>query len=625
MDPRFVGYYERELKHIREMGGEFARQFPKIAGRLGLDAFNCADPYVERLIEAFSYLAARVQMKLGSAHGEFTQHMLELLYPGYLAPTPSMGIMQLAPNPREGSLTDGVLVPRGSILRSAVGEQQTACDYRTAHDVTLWPFELQSADYRNHCGELADMERIGLRGRGAQSALRIRLRATRGAAFNQLSLDRLPLFLRGGGEVAPRLYEQLLCRNIGMLVQSSEHPRTFMRLVPRPVVRPVGFDAAQALLPGGDRSFDGYRLLHEFFAFPERYSFVELEGLREPLALAQASEVELVLFFDQAGPGLDGAVTGAHFALFCTPAINLFPFTSDRVALDARDHEHHLVPDRMRPLDFEVHSITRVHGYGAHGERACEFLPMYAPESRNPKDAPNCYTVRRERHALKPKLWERQQDPRFPYVPSEVFIALVDGEHGAFRSSLRNLSVSALCTNRALPLMLGLSGEEAEFTEQSGAPIASVRCIVGPTPPRSSPVFGETAWGLISHLSLDYLSLLRADGGGAPLRQLLGLYADIAGRAVHSQIDGLLDIEARSVVRPLPFPGPVTFGRGMEVTLLCDEEAFAGTGVFLLGAVLERFFAKYASINSFTETVLRTQQRGEVMRWAISAGRRSIL
>jgi type VI secretion system protein ImpG len=147
MDALFLGYYERELRHVREMGGEFARQFPKIAGRLGLDSFGCADPYVERLIEAFAFLAARVQLKLGSAHGEFTEHMLQLLHPDYVAPTPSMAMMQLTPNPRAGSLSSGVTVPRGSSVRSTLGlEQQTSCEYRTAHPVTLWPLTLVSAD-----------------------------------------------------------------------------------------------------------------------------------------------------------------------------------------------------------------------------------------------------------------------------------------------------------------------------------------------------------------------------------------------------------------------------------------------------------------------------------------------
>jgi len=626
MDPVFVGYYERELKHVREMGGEFARQFPKIAGRLGLDAFACADPYVERLIEAFAFMAARVQLKLGAAHAEFTQHMLELLYPGYLAPTPSMAVMQLAPNLREGSLASGVTVPRGSTLRSALGEQQTACDFRTAHPVTLWPFELTAADYTTNPGQLLDMERVAMP--SAQAALRLTLRASRGATFDTLPVESLPLFLRGGGETATRLYEQLLGANVGMVVQSANHPRDFMSVVRRRTVGALGFESDQALLPVGNRGFDGYRLLHELFAFPERYSFVELLGLREALQAAKSSDLEIVLLFDRPDARLDGVVRASSFALFCTPAINLFPRSSDRILLNERDHEHHVVPDRMRPLDFEVHTVTRVQGFGAGGDALCEFQPMYAPRvgGLGGQRARACYTVRRQPYALRPHLFAHEQDARTQYVPSEAFIALVDADHGASRAALRQLSVSTLCTNRALPLMLHTGEDGCTFTEQSGAPVGTVRCIAGPTPPRASPVHGDLAWALLSHLQLDYLTLLRrGESGASAVRELLGLYARYAGPDHSTQLDGIVDVKAKSVVRPLTGSGPMVFGRGIEVTLACDESAFAGTGAFLLSAVLARFFAKYASINSFAETVLRTQQRGEVMRWATVPGQRSTL
>jgi type VI secretion system protein ImpG len=211
-------------------------------------------------------------------------------------------------------------------------------------------------------------------------------------------------------------------------------------------------------------------------------------------------------------------------------------------------------------------------------------------------------------------------------VPSEVYLSLVDGAHGQFRPGLSQLSVSALCTNRALPLMLSLRGEHVEFEDQSGAPVETVRCVAGPSAPRASAAFGEVAWGLVSHLSLDFLTLLRRDGAGAAaLRELLGLYSSLSSREHQAQIAGIVALESEGVVRPLPFSGPVTFGRGIEVTLTCDERAFVGTGAYLLGSVLDRFFARYASINSFTETVLRTQQRGEVMRWPIAPGLRPTL
>jgi len=620
MDPRFLGFYERELKHVREMGGEFARAFPKIAGRLGLDAFGCKDPYVERLIEAFAFLTARVQLKLAAEQGEFTQHMLELLYPGYLAPTPSMAVVQMEPSSRQGSLAEGVTVPRGASLRTPLGEQQTSCEYRTAHPVTLWPIELESADYSTHLSEILDVERVAVP--EAKAALRLVLRTTLGHTFDKLPLDALPLFLRGGDEIAVRLYEQLLGSAIGMVVQSASRPHSFMTTSRGACVGELGFEEHQALLPCGLRGFDGYRLLHEFFVFPERFIFADVRGMRPLLAESRGDRLELILLFDRKDPRLDGVVQAAHFALFCTPAVNLFPRSGDRMQLSDGDFEHHVVPDRSRPLDYEVHSITQLRGHGT-AEGDVEFLPMYAPELGMGPEQPR-YAIRRQPRAMTHSMLDGDGSLQTPYIPSETFVSLVDGKHGAGRAGLSQLSVSALCTNRALPLTLRVGQPDTDFREQSGAPIESIRCVAGPTAPRSSPVYGDLAWGLLSHLSLDYLSLMQRDGSAAaPLRELLSLYARFSERSGPRQVEGVLDVRTKGVVRPLPFAGPLTFGRGIELTVTCDERAYSGTGAFLLGAVLSRFFAKYASINSFTETVLCTQQRGEVMRWAVTAGRRS--
>src|SRR4051812_43619071 len=209
MDPRLLQYYNRELQHLREMGGEFAREFPKIAGRLGLEAFECADPYVERLLEGFAFLTARVQLKIDAEFPRFTQHLLELVYPHYLAPIPSMTVVQMQPQPGEGSLVSGVKVPRGSVMRSLLGRgEQTACDYRTGSDVTLWPIEIAGVEYTGFLGDLGSL-RLPTR-KTARAALRLRLKATGGARFDQLPLERLPLFLRGGDELAMRMYEQLV-------------------------------------------------------------------------------------------------------------------------------------------------------------------------------------------------------------------------------------------------------------------------------------------------------------------------------------------------------------------------------------------------------------------------------
>ena len=183
---------------MREVGGEFAGEFPKIAGRLGLDSFECADPYVERLLEGFAFLAARVQLKVDAEFPRFTEHLLEFVYPHYLAPTPSMAVVQMQPDLSEGSLAEGFTIPRHTSLRSQIGKgEQTACEYRTAHDTTLWPVEIVAAEYLANPSAVANLGAPSLK--DLKAGIRLRLRATSGLKFNQLALDKLTLFLRGSG------------------------------------------------------------------------------------------------------------------------------------------------------------------------------------------------------------------------------------------------------------------------------------------------------------------------------------------------------------------------------------------------------------------------------------------
>jgi type VI secretion system protein ImpG len=623
MDPRLLGYYNRELQYIRETGQEFAKEFPKIAGRLGIESLECTDPYVERLLESFAFLTARVQMKIDAEFPRFAQHLLHMVYPHYLAPTPSMTVVQLQPSLTEGALADGFKVPRGSALKSLIGRgEQTACEYRTAHDVRLWPLEISGAEYTSFLGDLGNL-RLPVK---AKAALRLKLHATAGLNFDQIALDELPIFLRGGDEVAMRIYELLLGHTVALIVRPAGAGASASEIILDDPVQPLGFDDEQALLPYGPRSFQGYRLLQEYFAFPSRFLFANLRGLKTAVRRCQASELEIVVVLDAQDARLEKAVGPGQFDLFCTPAINLFPKRTDRIHLTESEYEYHVVPDRTRPMDYEVFQLTEVLGYGTSGDEKQEFLSFYAlHDAVAAESMSSYYTVHRQPRMLSTK--QRAQGARSSYIGSEVFIDLVDATEAPIRPQLKQLAINTLCTNRDLSLHIPVGQRNSDFVLESGAPVQAVRCVAGPTPPRPSHVQGDPTWRLISHLALNYLSLTDdANGGGASaLRELLSLYGDASEAIVRKQIDGVQSVSSRSITRRLPVSGPVAFGRGVEVTLTLDETAFEGSGVFLLGSVLERFFAKYVSINSFSETVLRTVQRKEVVRWPARLGRRPAL
>jgi type VI secretion system protein ImpG len=621
VESRLLEYYGRELRYLRELGGEFARDFPKVAGRLGLDAFECADPYVERLLEGFAFLAARVQLRIDAEFPRFTEHLLEIVCPHYLGPTPSIAVVQLVPDDQQGGLADGFVVPRGTTLRGGVRRNETtACEYRTAHDVTLWPVELTSLTLVPVTGT-PEVEFPSPR--KPKASLRLKLRSTNGLPFSRIGLGELTLFFRGADAITMRLFELVLSGTIGLAMRDTANG-SFTR-IDGAGVRYVGLEDTEALLPCGPRGFQGYRLLHEYFAFPQRYLFARLEGLASGTRFSESGEIELLLSLDRHDPALEAAISESSVALFCTPAVNLFPKRADRIHLTDRDHEYHVIPDRARPIDFEVHSVVDVTGYGVKGEVRRSFTPFYrANRGATEGDEAAFFTTQRSERL--PSARQRAQGPRSSYVGSEVFLSLVDGREGPFRSDLRQLSVETLCTNRDLPLLMPVGEGTTDFAIESGAPVRSVRCLAGPSVPRPSQARGEACWRLISHLSLNYLALSDSseNEGASALRELLSLYADLSEPAERRQIQGVRSTTTVPVVRKIPIDGPPTFARGIEATIHCDEAAFEGTSVFVLGLVLSRFLARYVSINSFVETVVRTSQRGEIARWPMSLGRRPV-
>ncbi|UVM55690.1 type VI secretion system baseplate subunit TssF [Pseudomonas sp. B21-012] len=619
MNPRLLELYNQELQHIRESAAEFSREYPKIAGRLTLSGIDCADPYVERLLEGFAYLTARVQLKLDAEYPTFTHNLLEIAYPHYLAPTPSMTVVQMQADPDEGSLSAGFTLPRGSVLRATLGrDSQTPCEFRSAHPVTLWPLQVAQAEYFGN--PAARLGRLAASEPKARAGLRITLRTGAELPFNALDLSSLPLYLNGADELPFRLYEQLLGN--ACAVFARQPGSDWVERIPTSALRPCGFDDREAALPVVPQAFQGYRLLQEYFALPQRFLFVEFAELDRAVKRCDGQELELIVLFERYDQSLEGSVGVEQFVPFCTPAINLFPRRVDRIHLSDRVNEHHVIADRTRPTDFEIHSLSSVTGHGTGPDQA--FLPFYAVRdpSRYGRDQAY-YIVRREPRMLSSE--QRRNGTRSTYMGSETFISLVDGQQAPYRHDLRQLGVSALCTNRDLALFMNVGDGRSDFTLADSAPVAAIRCLAGPSRPRASHAHDNKAWRLISQLSLNYLSLTEQGQGAAALRELLRLYGDSHDAALQLQIDGLREVSSKACTRRLPMPGPIVFGRGLEITLEFDENAFRGTGVFLLGAVFERFLARYVSINSFTETVLRTTERGEIMRWKAKPGRRPTL
>jgi type VI secretion system protein ImpG len=620
MDARLLDYYNRELTYMHELGAEFAQRYPKIAGRLGMRGIEVSDPYVERLLEGFSFLTARIQLKMDAEFPRFSQRLLEVVYPNFLAPLPAMAVVQIDGNLNEGSLKAGYELPRHTIMRGRmIKGEQTACEFRTGHEVTLWPIRIADASIGPVPAEIAHaMPAVAQR---AKSAITIKLEAVGGTTFAELPIDRLEFFLSGAELHALRVLELAVHHSIGTVCRSS--PGSKARIVPLgdEAIRHEGFDPEQALLPYDARSFQGYRLLHEYFAFPDRYLFFSVKNLRAAASAMGGTTMEIVILLDRADGDLERVVDAKHFSLFCTPIINLVPRRSDRIPVGPGQHEHHAVIDRTRPRDFEIFTVERVTGHMASGSEEREFRPFLGSFAADDGDFGAYFSLRREPRLVSDRA--RAQGTRTSYTGSEVYVSLVDQHDAPFPHSLRHITIDALCTNRDLPLLLP-TGLESDFSLRVSAPVRGIRILRGPSRPYPALAEGALTWRLISHLGLNYLSLTDVDAtqGAAALREMLDLYGNLADPAVRRQIQGVRSMALAPVFRRLPEPGPIVFGRGVEIALKIDEVAFSGASPYLFGAVLEQFFSRHVSLNAFTEFALSSLQRGEIARWTPRIGRR---
>ncbi len=624
MDPRLLRYYNEELRHLREMGAEFAQQFPKIASRLGLEGLEVTDPYVERLLEGFAFLAGRIQLKMDAEFPRFTQRLLGMLYPQFLAPTPAMLMAQVHPELGDAALAAGVALPRGSVMNSQPGKAgATVCEFRTAHALTMWPLALGEVEYFTHAADLplAAMPTW----RKYRGGLRLRLRTTAGLDFAQVAMNDLRLHCTGIDEVAYRLHERVCGHALGVLVLPVRRSEGWHEALDGDCIEPAGFEDDQALLPETLHGFGGYRLLQEYFAFPQRYLFFDLCGIGQALRRRGGQEVDIVILFSRHDDALLQAVGPGNLALHCVPAVNLLERRCDRIHVSADSSEFHVVPDRTRPMDFEVHSLIDVQGYGEGAQSEWRFLPFYNAFHNEERAHSAFYSVQREPRVM--SQVQQRDGPRTGYIGSETYLSLVDAAEAPFSSRLRQVAVRALCTNRDLPLLMPVGQAKGDLTLAQTAPVKSISVIKGPSRPSSPLREANIAWKLINQLSLNHLSLTDSDAeqGASALREILRLYAPAGDASAQRQVDGLRSVNLQAVVRRLPMPGPITFGRGVEVKVEIDDLSFEGASAFLLGCVLERYVARHVSLNGFTQTRLHSPSRGDILVGRPRCGTRPIL
>jgi type VI secretion system protein ImpG len=605
-------YYERELTFLRHMGAEFAEKYPKIAQRLIIEPDKCEDPHVERMLEAFAFLAARVHLKIDDEFPEITEALLSVLYPHYLRPIPSMSIAEFDLDPAQSNLTAGLPIPRGSVLYSPP-VAGVPCKYRTCFDTTLWPLRIAEAQWRT-----PDRFQPAIK-TDAAAALRIELRCFQDVTFDKLDLRSLRFFLNGESALVHGLYE-VLCGNCMQIVIRDPAPGSRVKPVylEPSRLRPVGFTDDEGVLPYPLRSFVGYRLLQEYFAFPDKFLFFELSGLENLAAAGFGNRAEILFLVsrferNERQQQLEVGVSEKTLRLNATPIINLFAQTAEPILLSHTSYDYQIVPDISRQDTTEIFSIDNVVSIDPDSHDPIVFEPFYSYRHK---------TMREKKQAF----WHSTRRPstRRNTEAIDVYLSLVDLSGKPVRPNVDTVTVRLTCTNGDLPSRLPFGNDRGDLELEGAAPVKRIMILKKPTGTIRPPTGGHALWRLISHLSLNYLSLV-ADGKDA-LQHILRLYNFTDSAFVQKQIEGITKVDSsRHFARVISEHG-ISFARGTRVRMELAEEQFVGGGVYLFASVLERFMALYVSLNSFSQLTVATNQRREVLaQWPPRAGQKILI
>lgn len=655
MNREFLELYNRELSLFYEHAEEFAEEYPDIAKRLGGLLRDRADPMAAGLLEGAAFLAARVQLKIKHEFPEFTNNLLEQLVPHYLAPTPSALLVKVLPQYGDTALTEGRLFPRGSNIDATHVEanRQVACRYKLTAPVRLWPFYIKTAEYYTSASALQPLK-VNVRPETV-AGLRITLTIAAtpdpsdeakekaappqpGSLFSESKASELPIYLVGAETHANALYEQIFGHCTGLWFRYVDANNDAMVIeAPKDFIRQVGFDETESLLPNDDRVFRGFDLIREYFMFPRKFlGFDLLLDRAKVLSRLPARTIDVILGFDEVNATLTAAVQRDMFALYTAPAVNLFEMSTDRISVTKNQHEYHIVPDKSRYLDFEPHRLLDVYAHFPGSAEKRPVRPLYAATTDMREKSALHYTIRRT--PRRRTIEEKRYGAASSYVGTDMFISLGDaGSLSRDGSGVAELSVRALCSNRHLPEHLPVGQGRSDFRLADDMELDLV-CVAGPTKPREPIVAhsrrrsetahtGVVAWRLINMLSLNHLGLTERGAGknASALREILATFTDPSDAATDRRVRGVLSVDSRPVTRRIRCGNGIGPARGSEITVTLDDKSFEGTGAFLLGAILDRFYCEYAAFNHFTQLVVHTTERGEIMRWPVRLGARRAL
>ncbi len=611
MSDELLPFYEKELVYIRQLGAEFSKEHPKIASRLGVNNDSIEDPHVSRLIESFAFLNARIQHKLDDDFPEISDALLGTLYPHYQRPIPSMSIVQFEADKEQ--LDSNYNIASGTLLETTQFQGEN-CRFTTSYEVPLLPIEVSAVSMMGKPFFTPGSASV----RGAESVVKLSLKTfSKDINFSDLNIDKLRFYLKGQPQHINPLYQMLLndCNRTFMAVSEQDtHPIDLGAAA----IKPVGFTTDEGMLPYPDSSFIGYRLLTEYFAFPEKFMFIDMVNIAKKLVDHDSDTLDFYIYLNESNVELEHNISQSTFNLGCTPVVNLFSHSADPIKLEHTQHEYKVTPDSRRSTGYEVYSIDKVTAASYYGDDV-DFLPFYGMNHEQQESQSHAFWFAARRNA---KLDNFDRDEG-----TDVFLSLVDLSFNPNIPEDRTITIETTCSNRDLPQKLPYSvGESQLQCTDSAPPCSAIRYLMQPTAVIRPPLRDHARWRLISHLNLNFLSLTGGQDACAALKEILRLY-DFKGSAVtRTLIESITQVHAKPISAPLTIDGHTAMCRGIEITVNIDDSQLSGSSVYLFSTMLEHFFGLYCSINSFTRLLIKTKNKeGYLKKCPPRAGEKILL
>ncbi len=581
-----LDYYVRELEYLRKDGKVFAERFPKVASRLDLRESESLDPHTERLIESVAFLAARVHRDIDREYSEVASGLLGNLCPSLIQPVPSTTVVKIDPSNFQGKVTAGIKIPKHTVL-SSKSNKGDDCKFRTVWDSKIMALEVEEA-YIN------DEENLFLK-----------IITKQNTDLSEMHLDKLSFHLAGEWSICSALYEALSSRVKFLLVNDNDGNKINLN---SSSIRFQGFTKDEVALPQAPGSHPAYSLLQEYFSFPKKFFFFELNGLSNSKFKGQELKIEI----DLGGlPSKIRSVMPENFKLNCIPIINLFSKMSEPITINHRSYEYLLVADRTRELSTEIHSVINVTA-SEPGAKKPKLIPQFSALENN------------ENFEAKDNLifWSstRKKSLRKDFSGTDVFLNFVDKNNSLDNPTYPVLYAQTLCTNRRLaeqlPVKASLKGEGVSAG-------LIINCIYEPSRQRDPPLGSQTIWRLTSLLSLNHHSLVDGDTSKTFLREILSLFASDKNSDV-DQIRGVLGLTAKGVTRKITQDAWRGFCRGVEIQIELDPDAFVGSSMILFSLILAKFFSLYTTINSFIcLSVVRGKEK--IVEWPPLSGNQELV